>query len=68
MELRVDRDITGEVFRPTLLAAWPAMGSVGVGAIDYLRRTLEAEPFAEVDAGEFFTPEAVVVEEGLART
>ena len=68
MELRVDKDITGEITCPTLLAAWPAMGSVGVGAIDYLRRKLGAEPFAEVDASEFFTPEAVVVEEGLART
>lgn len=68
MKLKVKKDISGEIASPTLLAAWPGMGSVGVGAIDYLRRKLKAEPFAEVDLSEYFVPEAVVVEQGVARS
>ena len=67
MELKIDRDIRGDVKAPILLAGWPGMGSVGVGAIDYLRRQLDATPFAELDLSEFFTPEAVVVEHGIAK-
>ncbi len=68
MNLKIHRDITGESESPILLAAWPGMGSVGVGALDYLRRKLEGVPFAEVDMSEYFTPEAVVVENGIARS
>lgn len=50
-----------------MLAGWPGMGNVGVGAIDYLRRKLDAQPFAEVDMQAYFTADAVVVEEGVAR-
>ena len=67
MNMKIHRDVSGELVSPTLLAGWPGMGSVGVGAIDYLRRKLEAEPFAEVDMSEYFTPEAVVVEAGIAK-
>ena len=67
MELKISRDIKGEVISPILLAGWPGMGSVGVGAIDYLRRHLDAAPIAELDLSEFFTPEAVVVENGIAK-
>lgn len=68
MNLRMHRDITGESKSPILLAAWPGMGSVGVGALDYMRRKLEGVRFAEVDMSEYFTPEAVVVENGIARS
>ena len=68
MELKINRDIRGDVSSPTLLAGWAGMGSVGVGAIDYLRRHLDAAPFAELDLSEFFTPEAVVVENGIAKS
>ena len=68
MNLKIHRDNTGEIESPILLAAWPGMGSVGVGALDYLRRKLAAVPFAEMDMSEYFTPEAVVVEDGIARS
>ena len=67
MNLKIHRDIAGEIESSTLVAGWPGMGSVGAGAINYLRRKLEAVPFAEVDMSEYFTPEAVEVEEGLVR-
>jgi proteasome assembly chaperone (PAC2) family protein len=65
VKLTIKRDISDEVRAPTLLAGWPGMGSVGVGAINYMRQTLELEPFAEVDSSEHFTPDAVVVKDGL---
>ena len=51
----------------TLLAGWPGIGQVGLYAIHYLRTHLDALPFAEVDSSEYFTPEAVVVDDGLVR-
>ena len=68
MNIKVTEDISSRIGTSTLLAAWPGMGSVGVGALDYLRRNLEAIPFAEVDMSEFFAPEAVVVEKGIAKS
>ena len=67
MKLSITRDISGEVRDPTLLAGWPGMGSVGAGAINYMRETLGMQPFAEVDAREYFTPDSVVVEDGLTK-
>lgn len=67
MNLNIRNDITAQVTAPTLLAGWPGMGSVGVGAINYLRRHLEAVPFADVDMSEFFCHEEVVVEDGIAK-
>lgn len=53
--------------RSTLLAAWPGMGNVALGAIDYLRRKLETMIFAEMDMSQLSAPDAVEVEDGLAR-
>ena len=50
-----------------MLAAWPGMGNAAREAIDYLRRGMETAPFAEIDTSLFYTPEAVIIEEGLAR-
>jgi uncharacterized protein len=67
MNLKIFRNIAGDVRAPVMLAGWPGMGRVGVGAIDYLRKQLKAVPFAQVDASEYFTPEAVEVEHGIAK-
>jgi len=52
---------------PVLLAGWPGMGQVGLGACDYLRRKLNATPFAQIDVGAYHRPEALTVENGLGR-
>ncbi len=52
---------------PMMMAAWPGMGNVGLMAMDYLRKHLDAQMFAEVDMTPFYIPEAVVVENGMAR-
>ena len=67
MSLKVSRDIREEVTSPTLIAGWPGMGSVGVGAVNYVRRSLEGDACAEIDLRSFFSPDMVVVEDGLAR-
>jgi uncharacterized protein len=52
---------------PVLLAAWPGMGNVGLIAMDYLRRKLNAQPFAELDMSPFFIPESIIVKDGIAQ-
>src|SRR5664279_4016945 len=52
---------------PTMLAAWPGIGNVGLIAMDYLRRTLNATLFAEIDMSPFFIPESIIVKDGIAQ-
>jgi len=52
---------------PVLVAGWPGMGQVGLGACDYLRRKLDAALFAQIDVGAYYQPEALTVEDGLGR-
>ncbi len=50
----------------TLVAGWPGMGNVALGAVQYLRRSMGAGMVASVDVGDLVTPDAVTVEGGLA--
>ncbi|HDR00329.1 MAG TPA: hypothetical protein ENN51_08630 [candidate division WOR-3 bacterium] len=50
---------------PVLIAGWPGMGNVGLGAVGYLRRQLGGVPCAELDASGCFFPEAMEVERGI---
>jgi uncharacterized protein len=50
-----------------MIAGWPGMGQVGLGACDYLRRKLNATPFAQIDVSTYYRPEALTVENGLGR-
>ncbi len=56
-----------DIKEPVLIAAWPGMGNVALGAVNYLRRKIEGTIFAEIEANQFFIPESIVIEEGLAR-
>ncbi|MDG5816294.1 PAC2 family protein [Chitinispirillales bacterium ANBcel5] len=51
---------------PLMFAAWPGMGDVGLTAMEYIRRGVDARLFAELDMGPFYSPEEVVVHKGLA--
>ncbi len=65
MKIRLQYDIS--IDDPVLIAGWPGMGNVGIGAVDFLRRSVSAEQFGEIDMSDQFTPEAIVVEEGIAK-
>jgi len=52
---------------PTVLAAWPCMGNVGLITVDYIRQKLNAKPFAEIDMSPFFIPDSIVVKDGVAQ-
>ena len=52
---------------PAVLAAWPGMGNVGIITIEFLRRKMKAELFAEIDMTPFFIPDAIVVKHGIAQ-
>jgi uncharacterized protein len=51
---------------PNMLAAWTGAGNVGILAIDYLRRKLNANLFAQIDMSTFIMPESIVVNSGVA--
>jgi len=50
-----------------MLAGWPGMGQVGLGACDYLRQKLRAKLFAKIDVSAYHQPESITVENGLGR-
>jgi uncharacterized protein len=50
-----------------LLAGWPGMGQVGLGACDYLRQKLNATLFASINVEAYHQPEALTVENGIGR-
>jgi proteasome assembly chaperone (PAC2) family protein len=52
--------------RPTMLASWPGMGNVGIISTDYLRSKLKCKVLAEIDMSQYFIPDSIVVEDGLA--
>jgi proteasome assembly chaperone (PAC2) family protein len=51
---------------PVLIAAWPGMGNVAFGAAMYLKETLQAEKFAEIDPQDIFYRTGVQIREGVA--
>lgn len=51
---------------PLLFAAWTGAGNVGILSIDYLRRKLNANLFAQIDMSNFITPDSIVVNSGVA--
>jgi hypothetical protein len=50
-----------------LVAGWPGMGHVGLGAADYLRRMLNARLFARLDVSAYHYPDAIEVQDGLGQ-
>ena len=50
-----------------LIAGWPGMGQVGLGACDYLRQKLNATLYASIDVSAYHQPEALTVENGIGR-
>ncbi len=52
---------------PILIAGWPGMGNVGIGAADYLRRKLGGEACARLNVTRYFFPESIEVEKGIGR-
>jgi len=51
----------------TMVAAWPGMGHVGVGAVGYLKEMLGAREIGGLDLPELFDLPGVYVEKGLAQ-
>ena len=52
---------------PVLIAGWPGMGNVGIGAATYLRRKLGGQVCARLDVSRYCYPEAVEVRDGIGR-
>lgn len=52
---------------PVMFAAWPGMGNVALGAINYLRRSLALQPFAQIDTKLYYSPDSILVEDGFIK-
>ncbi|MEO0079311.1 MAG: PAC2 family protein [candidate division WOR-3 bacterium] len=52
---------------PVLIACWPGMGHVGIGAASYLRHKLGGTLLAEIDVTPYLLPDAITVENGIGR-
>lgn len=64
-ELRIYKKI--ELTNPVMIAAWPGMGTVALGMVDYLRRKLKAARFAEIKMDPLASMDSVDVNDGLAK-
>jgi len=54
-----------ELKKPYMIAAWPGMGNVALGAARYLRKKLRAIPFAEIEPFNFFNPTGVLIKDRI---
>lgn len=54
-----------ELRQPYMIAAWSGMGAVALLTANYLRQSLNAEFFGEIDPHAFFSPSQVLVQDGL---
>jgi proteasome assembly chaperone (PAC2) family protein len=52
---------------PDLICGWPGIGSIGLMAVDYLRRAIDAEEFGEIEPWDFFEPRKVTIKDGLLK-
>jgi len=50
--------------KPVLIAGWPGIGSIGLLAVDTMRRLLGAEEFGEIEPWEFFYPKRALIRNG----
>lgn len=46
---------------PVMIASWPGIGNIGMLAVENMRQTMGAEPFAEIEPWDFFYPRRVIV-------
>ncbi|MFC1994616.1 PAC2 family protein [Chloroflexota bacterium] len=53
--------------QPILIAAWPGMGNVALGAVSYLTAQLQAVEFAEIKPFGFFEPSGALIKQGLVQ-
>lgn len=56
-----------EAVNPVMIAAWPGMGNVALGTVDYIRKELKAIRFAEIKIDPLAVLDAVEVKDGLSR-
>jgi len=56
-----------DVVNPIMIAAWPGMGNVALGTVDYIRRKLKAVRFAEIKTDPLAALDSVEVKNGLSK-
>lgn len=56
-----------DIKEPVLIAGWPGMGQVALGAVNYLKDTLKAEEIGDISPAGFFEAGGVIVQDGVAQ-
>jgi len=56
-----------DVVNPVMIAAWPGMGNVALGTVDYIRRKLKAVRFAEIKTDPLAALDSVEVRGGMSK-
>ncbi len=64
-DLRIYKKI--ELTNPVMVAAWPGMGNVALGTVDYIRRKLKALRFAEIKTDPLSILDAIEVDGGISK-
>lgn len=65
MEMGITFHKEPHLHKPHFIAAWPGMGNVALGAASFLREKLQAEEFAEIEAGDFFPLSGITIRDNL---
>lgn len=63
--IKIQKNIKAK--NPIFLAAWPGMGNVSLKAATYLKDKLKAVNFADFEAGDFFSPTDILIEQSLVK-
>ena len=50
---------------PCLVAGWPGIGNIGLGAVSYFKEKIGAREFAEIEPESFFFPHGILVRDGV---
>lgn len=52
---------------PIMFAAWPGIGDASINAVNFLIKTLNAKPFAELNSQEYFYPSSTAIEDNVIK-
>ncbi len=50
-----------ELNHPNMIVGWPGIGNIGLITVDTIRQAVEAEELGEIEPGEFFYPNKVII-------
>lgn len=65
MRIKMNESFKEHITRPDMIAGWLGMGNVGLRAVNYMRSSMGAKEFAQIDMSDELMPEVIQVKDGL---